>query len=120
MAEAFWGAALGAFFTITVGWTLKTFAAWLAGEPEQDRANRQARSQRRLDRLEQPGIDIDLARERAAITRKFGPWTDRLRLWTQVQVGNAWQKCSPSHRWEAKQSAERSAELRRQLPGLFE
>ena len=33
MAEAFWGAALGAFFTITGGWTLKTFAAWLADDP---------------------------------------------------------------------------------------
>ena len=120
MAEAFWGAALGAFFTITGGWILRTFAVWVASDPERGRANRRARDRRILDLLERPGVYVGASRKQGAITQEYGAWPDRLRLWIQVSMWVAWRKCSPSYRLEARRRAEDEAALRQRHPELFQ
>lgn len=120
MAEAFWGAALGAFFTIAVGWTLKTFAVWVVGDPDRGRANRRDLDRRILELLERPGVYVGATRRQGAITQEYGAWPDRLRLWIQVLAWVALSKCSPSYRLEERRRAEDVAALRQRHPELFQ
>ena len=120
MIEALWLEALAVFLAIVAAVALKAFGKWWASDPAEARAKRRAQHLHLLKLLEQPGVYVGVTRKQGRITEEYGPWPDRLRLRMQIWVWRARCKWLPGGRWEAKQSAESEAALRRERPELFE
>ena len=73
-----------------------------------------------LELLARPGVCVGATPKQGAISREYGAWPDRLRLWIQATIWVKWRKCSPSYRREAKERAGSEAAMRRRHPEPFE
>ena len=120
MIEALWQEALAVLLAIVAAVALKAFGTWWASDPAKARAKRLDQTLHLSKLLNQPGVYVGVTRKQGAITEEYGPWPDRLRLRIQIWVWRARRNWLPAGRWEAKQSAESEAALRRERPELFE